>query len=343
MTTVTMRSAAGGVITGGWVVVRPALIWLAAAAVALFLAAPLAAGGQQATKVPRVGVLDYSPAWEPFRQALRELDYVEGQNIAIEYRSTEGRQELLREHATELVRLKVDVIVAAGTPSTLAAMQATTTIPIVMVSTGDPLRTGLVASLARPGGNVTGNTILGAELSGKRLQLLKDILPNVSRVAFLWNPANTSQVSHFNEIQAAARALALTLQSVEVRDPKEFDSAFVKMSRERPDALIMTADAMHRRHLARVVDFTASRRLPAMYQVKAYVEAGGLMSYGASQSDLYRRAAVYVDKILKGAKPGDLPVEQPTKFELVINLKTAKALGLTVPPSLLLQVDQVIE
>ena len=322
---------------------RPTVIRLAAALAALLLAAPLAAGAQQAAKVPRIGLLDYSPVWEPFRQGLRDLGYVEGQNIAIEYRSTEGRQELLREHAAELVRLKVDVIVAAGTPPTQAAMHATTTIPIVMVSTGDPLRTGLVASLARPGGNVTGNTVLGAELAGKRLQLLKDILPNFSRVAFLWNPANASLISHFNEIQAAARALGLTLQSVEVRDPNEFESAFLKMTRDRPDALIMTADPMHQLHLARIVDFTAKRRLPAMYQVKAYVEAGGLMSYGASSSDLYRRAAVYVDKILKGAKPGDLPVERPTKFELVINLKTAKVLGLTVPPSLLLQVDQVIE
>jgi putative tryptophan/tyrosine transport system substrate-binding protein len=286
--------------------------------IALF-AAPLAAEAQPAEKVPRIGLLDYSPVWEPFRQALRDLGYVEGQNIAIEYRPTEGRQELLREHAAELVRLKVDVIVAAGTPPTQAAMQATTTIPIVMVSTGDPLRTGLVASLARPGGNVTGNTILGAELSGKRLQLLKEMLPNVSRVAFLWNPANASLISHFNEIQAAARALGLTLQSVEVRDPKEFESAFLKMMRDRPDALIMTADTMHRLHLERIVDFAANRRLPAMYQLKAYVEAGGLISYGASQSDLFRRAAVYVDKILKGAKPGELPVEQPTKFQLVIN------------------------
>jgi ABC-type uncharacterized transport system substrate-binding protein len=307
------------------------------------LATPLAAVAQPAEKVPRIGLLDYSPVWEPFRQALRDLGYVEGQNIAIEYRPTEGRQELLREHAAELVRLKVDVIVAAGTPPTQAAMQATTTIPIVMVSTGDPLRTGLVASLARPGGNVTGNTILGAELSGKRLQLLKEMLPNVSRVAFLWNPANASLISHFNEIQAAARALGLTLQSVEVRDPKEFESAFLKMMRDRPDALIMTADTMHRLHLERIVDFAANRRLPAMYQLKAYVEAGGLMSYGASLSDLFRRAAVYVDKILKGAKPADLPVEQPTKFELTINLKTAKALGLTIPHSVLLRADQVIE
>jgi putative ABC transport system substrate-binding protein len=305
--------------------------------------APLASEAQQATKIPRVGLLDYTAFWDPLRQGLRDLGYVEGQNIALEYRRSEGRSERLPDLAAELVRLKVDVIVTAGTPPTQAAMQATTTIPIVMVSIGDPLRTGLVASLARPGGNVTGNTILGAELAGKRLQLLKDILPNFSRVAFLWNPANASQIPHFDEIQAAARVLGLRVQSVEVRDSTEFESAFLKMMRDRPDALIMTADAMHQLHLAWIVDFTAKRRLPAMYQTKEYVEAGGLMSYGASQADLFRRAAVYVDKILKGAKPADLPVEQPSKFELVINLKTAKALGLTIPPSVLGRADHVIE
>jgi putative ABC transport system substrate-binding protein len=305
--------------------------------------APLASEAQQATKIPRVGLLDYTAFWDPLRQGLRDLGYVEGQNIALEYRRSEGRSERLPDLAAELVRLKVDVIVTAGTPPTQAAMRATTTIPIIMVSIGDPLRTGLVASLARPGGNVTGNTILGAELAGKRLQLLKDILPNFSRVAFLWNPANASQIPHFDEIQAAARVLGLRVQSVEVRDSTEFESAFLKMMRDRPDALIMTADAMHQLHLAWIVDFTAKRRLPAMYQTKEYVEAGGLMSYGASQADLFRRAAVYVDKILKGAKPADLPVEQPSKFELVINLKTAKALGLTIPPSVLGRADHVIE
>jgi ABC-type uncharacterized transport system substrate-binding protein len=304
---------------------------------------PLAVEAQPATKIPRVGLLDYTASWDPLRQGLRDLGYVEGQNIALEYRRSEGRSERLPALAAELVRLKVNVIVTAGTPPTKAAMQATTTIPIVMVSIGDPLRTGLVASLARPGGNVTGNTILGAELAGKRLQLLKDILPNFSRVAFLWNPANASQIPHFDEIQAAARVLGLTVQSVEVRDPTEFESAFLKMIRDRPDALIMTADAMHQLHLAWIVDFTAKRRLPAMYQLKEYVEAGGLMSSGASQADLFRRAAIYVDKILKGAKPADLPVEQPTKFELVINLKTAKALGLTIPPSVLGRADHVIQ
>jgi putative ABC transport system substrate-binding protein len=318
------------------------LIGLAVVVSLGLLAAPIAAAAQ-AAQVPRIGYLGPQYGFELFRQGLRELGYAEGRNIVVESRFGGEARERFSSLAAELVRLKVDVIVTAGTPPTQAAMQATTTIPIVMVSIGDPLRTGLVASLARPGGNVTGNTILGAELAGKRLQLLKDILPNFSRVAFLWNPANASQIPHFDEIQAAARVLGLTVQSVEVRDPTEFESAFLKMIRDRPDALIMTADGMHQLHLAWIVDFTAKRRLPAMYQTKAYVEAGGLMSYGASQADLFRRAAVYIDKILKGAKPADLPVEQPTKFELVINLKTAKTLGLTIPQSVLLQADQVIE
>ena len=319
------------------------LIGLAVVLILSLALVPIAAEGQEAGKVSRIGLLGYSAGWEPFRQALRDLGYAEGRNIAIEYRLTEGGQERLHEHAAELVRLKVDVLVTAGTPNTQAAMRATTTIPIVMVSTGDPLRTALVASLARPGGNVTGNTILGAELAGKRLQLLKNILPNLSRVAFLWNPANASHISHFEEIQAAARVLGLKVQSVGVREPNEFESAFLKMMRDRPGALIMTADAMHQLHLAWIVDFAAKRRLPAMYQLKEYVETGGLMSYGAIQADLFRRAAVYVDKILKGAKPADLPVEQPTKFELVINLKTAKALGLTIPQTILGQADEIIQ
>ena len=307
------------------------------------LAAPLAALAQQPAKTPRIGLLDYAAFWEPLRQGLRKLGYVEGQNIAFEYRPTEGRRERLPDLAAELVRLKVDVIVTFGTPATVAAKQATTTIPIVMVGTGDPLRTGLVASLARPGGNVTGNTILGAELSGKRLELLKEALPKVSRVALLWNPTNPNQVVHFEDIQVGARALGVTVQSVKVSSPDEFESAFAAMMRERPDALYMTADPMHQFHVGRIIDFAAKSRLPAMYQVPENAVAGGLMAYGASLPELFRRAALYVDRILKGAKPPDLPVEQPTKFELVINLKTAKALGLTIPPSLLLRADHIVE
>jgi putative ABC transport system substrate-binding protein len=308
--------------------------------------APLAAEGQQPGKVWRIAYLGSASASgrvEALRAGLRDLGYLEGKNIVIEYRGAEGKYDRLPDLAAELVRLKVDVIVTGGTQSTQAAMKATTTIPIVMVGTGDPLRSGLVASLARPGGNVTGLTQLGAEVAGKRLQILKDTVPNVSRVAFLWNRANVSHIPYFNELQAAARGLRLTLQSVEVQEPHEFERAFAGMMLERPDGLIVTADGTHQLRQAWIVDFAAKRRLPAMYQLKEYVEAGGLMSYGTSITDHYRRAATYIDKILKGAKPADLPVEQPTKFEFVINLKTAKALGLTIPQSVLLRADQVIE
>jgi ABC-type uncharacterized transport system substrate-binding protein len=311
--------------------------------------APLAADAQPAGKVYRIAFLGTgSGAAQAYRVeallvGLRDLGYVEGKNIVIEYRYADGKYDRLPDLAAELVRLKVDVIVTGGTQSTQAAMQATTTIPIVMVGTGDPLRSGLVASLARPGGNVTGVTQLGAEVAGKRLQILKDTVPNVSRVAFLWNRANASHRPYFNDLQAAARGLRVTLQSVEVQEPYEFERAFAGMMLKRPDALIVTADGTHQLRQAWIVDFVAKRRLPTMYQLKEYVEAGGLMSYGASITDNYRRAAVYVDKILKGAKPADLPVEQPTKFELVINLKTAKTLGITVPHSLLLRADEAIQ
>ena len=309
------------------------------------LVAALAVDAQQPTKIRRVGLLDECAAfsWEPLRRGLRDLGYVEGQNIAFEYRPSEGRSERLSDLAAELVRLKVDVIVSCGTPATRAAKEATTAIPIVMVGIGDPLRSGLVASFARPGGNITGNTILGPEIGAKRLQLLKEAIPNVSRVAFLWNPANASNAAAFQNAQVGARALGLTLQSVEVSSPNQFESAFAAMTRERPDALVMTADPVHQLHVGRIADFAAKNRLPAMYQLGENVIAGGLMSYGASLPELFRRGALYVDRILKGAKPADLPVEQPTTFELVINLKTAKALGLTIPPSLLLRADQVIQ
>ena len=313
------------------------------------LAAPLAAEAQQGGKVYRIAFLGTgsrsTQAYrvDALRVGLRDLGYVEGKNIVIEYRYAAGKYDRLPDLAAELVSLKVDVIVTGGTQSTQAAMKATTTIPIVMVGTGDPLRSGLVASLARPGGNVTGVTQLGAEVAGKRLEVLKDAVPNVSRVAFLSNRANASHRPYFNDLQAAARGLRLTLQLVEVQGPNEFERAFADMMRERPDALIVTADSSHQLRQAWIVDFAAKWRPPAMYQLKEYVETGGLMSYGASITDNYRGAATYVDKILKGAKPADLPVAQPTKFDLVINLKTAKALGLTIPPSLLLRADQVIE
>jgi putative ABC transport system substrate-binding protein len=313
------------------------------------LSAPLAAAGQQTGKIWRIAFLGTGSGSaqgyrvEALRAGLRDLGYVDGKNIVIEYRYAEGKYDRLPDLAAELVRLKVDMIVAGGTQSTQAVMQATTTIPIVMVGTGDPLRSGLVASLARPGGNVTGVTQLGAEIAGKRLQILKDTVPKASRVVFLWNRANASHRPYFNDLQAAARGLRLTLQSVEVQEPHEFERAFADMMRERPDALIVTADGTRQLRQAWIVDFAAKWRLPAMYQLKEYVEVGGLMSYGASITDNYRRAATYVDKIVKGAKPGDLPVEQPTKFELVINMKTAKALNLTIPQTLLLRADEVIQ
>ena len=314
---------------------------------ALGLLTPLTADAQTPAKIPHIGIIaewpEDSPYYGIFRQGLRELGYMEGQNIALEWRITEGKLDRLADMATELVRLKMDIIVTAGTPATRAAMQATTTIPIIMVSVGDPLRTGLVASLARPGGNVTGSSLLGPELSPKRLQLLKETLPTASRVAFLWNPTNPSNVLHFEDIQAGARALGVTLHSVEVSSPNEFTSAFAAMMRERPDALIMTADGMHQQHVGQIIDFAAEHRLPVMSNLKENVVAGALMSYGASLLDLYRRATLYVDKILKGAKPGDLPVQQPMQFELVINLKTAKSLCLTIPPTLLFQADEVIQ
>jgi len=306
------------------------------------LAAPRAAETQPSTTIARIGLLT-DLVWEPLREGLRDLGYVEGKSIVFEVRRSDGRSERWPELAAELIRLKVDVIVTQGTPATLAATQATRTIPIVMVGTGDPLATGLVVSLARPGGNVTGSTQLGAGLATKRLEILKETVPQLSRVAFLWNPANPDQKSHFHEAQTGARLLNVTLQSAEAHNREELERVFTVLMRDRPDALLMTADSVHQRLIDVILTFTSKNRLPAMYQLKENVEHGGLMSYGASVPDLVRRAATYVDKILKGAKPADLPVEQPTKFELVINLKTAKALGLTIPRSLLLRADQVIE
>ena len=306
--------------------------------------APLAAEAQPSTTIPRIGLLaPDSTSWEPLRLGLRDLGYVEGKSIAVEERSSQGRNDRFSELASGLVRLKVHIIVTWGTPATLAAKQATTTIPIVIAGAGDPVSSGLVSSLAHPGGNVTGLTVLGPGLAAKRLELLKEAMPNISRVAFLWNPANPDQKSSFNEVQAGARALGVTLQSVEARSREELEQAFAAMKQSRPSALLMTADGVHQRYIGRIVAFTSETRLPAMYQLKEAVDRGGLMSYGVSLPDLGRRAATYVDKILKGAKPADLPVEQPTKFEMVINLKTAKALGLTIPQSLLVRADEIIQ
>ena len=320
------------------------MVRLAARALALVLFVHVpAADAQQVAKIPRIGLLDYAPFWEPFRQGLRELGYQEGQNIILEYRRTEGSYDRLADMATEIVRLKVDVIVAYGTPGTQAAKRATSTIPIVMVGTGDPVKTGLVSSLARPGGNVTGNTIMTIQIASKRLQLFMEAVPKLSRVAFLWNPSNAVNAVHFEEMTLAARTLGVTLISLEARGPEELDNALAAMIRIRPHGLIVTADAMLTLHIRRVIDAATANRLPTMYQLKENVDAGALMSYGPSLPELFRRGATYVDKILKGAKPTDLPVEQPTRFELAINMKTAKALGLTIPASLLSAADRVVE
>jgi putative tryptophan/tyrosine transport system substrate-binding protein len=306
------------------------------------------AGAQQPSKVPKIGFLVgpsrsfFASRMESFQQGLHSLGYIEGKNIAIEYRYAEGKADRLPTLAAELVGLNVDVIVTSATPSVLAAKKATSTIPVVFVSVTDPVASGLVASLARPGGNITGLTILAPELSGKRLELLKEAVPNVTRVAFLWNPANPAQAPQWREAQAAAQALGLRLQSLEVRSSNDFDSAFEAALRERARALIASPEPLINTHLKRIVEFAAKNRLPAMYAGPEVVDAGGLMSYAPDYTYQYRRAATYVDKILKGAKPADLPVEQPTKFELVINLKAAKQIGLTIPPNVLARADRVI-
>jgi putative tryptophan/tyrosine transport system substrate-binding protein len=315
------------------------------------LAAPLVAEAQQAAKVTRIGYLSHNLAASPhlpeaFRQGLRDLGYVEGRNLVIEYRDAEGKAERLPALAAELVALKVDVIVTVSNTTALAAKQATRTVPIVFTAVADPVAAGIVTSLARPGGNVTGLASLGSELVGKRLELLKQAVPGVSRVAVLWLPGALGERTD-NDMRTgadvASRARGVRLQFVEARDPADFDRAFSDMTRARADALTVLPSNMFLREHRRLVDLAAKNRLPAVYTSREFVDAGGLMSYGTNSADLHRRAATYVDKILKGAKPGDLPVEQPTKFELVINLKSAKALGLTIPQSVLAHADEVIQ
>jgi len=301
---------------------------------------PLAARAQQPGKIPRIGIIEDSLQWNAFRHGLRDLGYLEGQNIAFACVG-DGVPERLAEAAAALVRRPVDV--TFGTPASFAAKQATTTIPIVMISIGDPIRTGLVPSLARPGGNITGNTIIGPDVGAKRLQILKEPIPTVSRVAFLWNPDNASNVLQFEETQAAAPTLGVTVIPVSVSPRIEFETAFVAMMQERPDAFAMTAEPTHQIRIAWIMDFMAKNRLPAVYQLIENVRAGGLMSYGASRPDLFWRGAGYVHKILQGTKPADLPVEQPVKFDLAVNLKTAKALGLELTPTFIARADEVIE
>jgi putative tryptophan/tyrosine transport system substrate-binding protein len=310
---------------------------------------PLAAEAQQQAKVPQIGFLGNSTAAleadlvGPFRDGLRDLGYVEGRNIVIEYRWAEGKYDRFPALIAELVALKVDVIVTAGTPAALAVKNATTSIPLVMVAVGDPVGTGLVASFARPGGNNTGLTSLAPELEGKRLELLREVVPKLAYIAVLWNPANAYMVTTEKEVQAAAKVLHMKVLSLGVRTPEELDTALATVLKEQPGALNVLADRLFLHNRARIVDFAAQHRLPGVHAYRELVVAGGLMSYGPSYADMHRRAAIYVDKILKGAKPADLPVQAPTKFELVINLKTAKALGLAVPPTLVALADEVIE
>jgi putative tryptophan/tyrosine transport system substrate-binding protein len=307
------------------------------------------AEAQQPKKVPRIGYLiSVSPSStreigqvEAFRQGLRELGYVEGQNIAIEYRYAEGVDERLPNLATELVQLNVDLIFVSGTTGTQAAKNATQTIPIVMTSVTDPVGTGLVVSLAHPGGNVTGLSNF-SELGGKQLELLKEAFPKVTRVAVLWDPANAANARLLGEMKVAAGELRITLQPLEVRGPNDFEPAFSAIRKEHASALIVLRNAITYTYGTRIVDLTAKSKLPAMYPDRVLVDTGGLMSYGPNFLDMFHRAATYVDKILKGAKPGDLPVEQPKKFEFIINLKAAKQIGLTIPPNVLVRADRVI-
>jgi putative ABC transport system substrate-binding protein len=315
------------------------------------LAAPLAAEAQQAAKVARIGILAGNRAASPhtleaFLQGLRDLGYVEGRNVVIEFRDAEGKPERLPTLAAELLALKVDIVFAPSTPAALATKQATRTVPIVFAGAADPVADGLVTSLARPGSNVTGLSNLSAEMVGKRLEQLKQAAPGVSRVAVLWHQGGSggrTERDMLNAAEVAARSLGVQLQVVETRGSADFERAYSEMTRARADALTVLPIALFGFYRRRLIDLAAKNGLPAAYPAREYVDAGGLMSYGADLADLHRRAAFYVDKIVKGANPADLPVEQPTKFELVINLKTAKALGLTIPQSLLLRADEVIQ
>jgi putative ABC transport system substrate-binding protein len=309
---------------------------------------PILARAQQA-RIYKIGYLGVtSPSLEShqvegFLQGLNNFGYVEGRNIVLEYRWAEGHYERMPALAAELVRLKPDILVTAGTPAAMAAKDATKTIPIVMAAAGDPVGVGIVASLAHPGGNVTGLSTMHAELEGKRIQLLRELVPGLSHLAVLWNPANPFDVMSWKEVQAAAAGLPLSLYSVEAETAEQLTRTFASTMSAKPDALILIADRVLLGQLTRIIDFAAEQRLPAMYPYDEFVRSGGLMSYSTNNLELFRYVSTLVDKILKGANPADIPVEQPTKFDLVINLKTAKALGLTVPALLLARADEVIE
>ena len=331
----------GGIVTGS--IVHRAIT----VAILVLLNMPIAATAQPARQIYRVGPLSatpQAPGIEPFREGLRSLGYVEGQNIAIEHLSAQGRYDRLPNLAAELVKMQVDVIVAMVTQASLAARDATRTIPIVMVGVADPVGAGLVTSLARPGGNVTGTSFPSVEIAGKSLEVLTRVVPNLKRVAVLWNPTNpVFQAQMAKATEAAARTLRIQLRNHGARDAKEIDAAFGAMSKERPEALLVIADALLLTHRTKIAALAVKNRLPSVSALSEYAEAGGLIAYGPNWFEPGVRAAAQVDKILKGAKPADLPVEQATKYGLVVNLKTARALGLTIPATLLAQADRVIE
>jgi putative ABC transport system substrate-binding protein len=316
---------------------------------ALLFALCSSADAQQAKRIPQIGYLSasvravHAPSFEAFQQGLRELGYVEGNNISIEARFAEGKAERLPDLVTELVQLKVDVILAGGSEAVRPAKQATTTIPIVVAHFEDPIGEGYVASLARPGGNITGLSRMSSDLAGKRLQLLKEAVPTVRRVGIFLNPANQTNLLAVKEADGAARGLGLQVQRLEVRRPDELEAAFAMVTKERSDALIPSVDRIFDTQRMRIIDFASKNRLPTMFHASRTVQEGGLMSYAPNVLDLFRRSATYVDKILKGAKPADLPVEQPTKFEFVVNTKSAKQIGLTIPPNVLARADRVIK
>jgi putative ABC transport system substrate-binding protein len=302
-----------------------------------------ASAQQRQKKIPRIGIIDDGPIWQPFRDALREAGFVEGQSIAFETRSANGDPARLATAAAELARLRVDIIMTYGTPPSRAAKAATSTIPIVMIAVGAPVLAGLVQSLAHPGGNITGNTIVSTDLAPKRLQLIKEILPSASRVALLWNPDNISTGMLLQHFLAAAPAQGLAFTAVEARAPGDFEGAYAILARERPDAVLLTSDPIHHSQLSRTVEFLKQNKLPGMFQTRDDVVAGGLMSYGAIFPELFAQGAFFVQKILNGTRPADIPVQTPQRFELVINLKTAKEIGVTISDAVMLRADGVIE
>jgi putative ABC transport system substrate-binding protein len=306
-------------------------------------ASPFLLPGRAEAKIARVGIIDDGPDWEAFRQELRDLNHIEGQNIAFEYRRADGMPDRLATAARELAQIPVDVIAVYGTPAGQAAQHATQSIPIVVIAVGDLAAAGLVSNFAHPGGNLTGNTILGPDVVTKRLQVLRDAIPTVARLALLWNPNNLSSAALLDELWRTTPFFGMSLTPYEARTADDFPNVLSAMLSNRPDAVLTTNDSLHQMHMGQVIDFLVKNRIPGMFQLRRNVVEGGLMSYGTSLSDLFRRGARYVDKILRGAKPGDLPIEQPVSFGLVVNLNTARAIGLEIPPALLARADEVIE